>query len=150
MESSGYQLSFETKKSRIMLKHLWENRIWSWLPHHKKLLKSSEENNKLRLYKIDFNLNYIILQCNHDGILEPYHSLFYRPDPRTKVLDLLIITLNIEFKFKVNRSLTTRYRNSAIPQMQRMLNLHERQKQKIMKKISMPVNHGFCKSLSLR
>ena len=53
-------------------------------------------------------------------------------------------------KFKVNRSLTTRYRNSAIPQMQRMLNLHERQKQKIMKKISMPVNHGFCKSLSLR
>ena len=29
-------------------------------------------------------------------------------------------------KFKVNRSLTTRYKNSAIPQMQRMLNLHEK------------------------
>ena len=53
-----------------------------------------EENNKQSFYKIDFNLNYIILQCNHDGILEPYHSLYYRPDPRMKVLDLLIITLN--------------------------------------------------------
>ena len=52
--------------------------------------------------------------------------------------------------FKVNRSLTQRYRNSAIPQMQRMLNLHEKQRQKIMKEISLPVNHGFCKSLSLR
>ena len=51
---------------------------------------------------------------------------------------------------KVNRSLTQRYRNSAIPQMQRMLNLHEKQRQKIMKEISFPVNHGFCKSLSLR
>ena len=53
-------------------------------------------------------------------------------------------------KFKVNRSLTTRYKNSAIPQMQRMLNLHEKQRQKIMKEISLPVNYGFCKSLSLR
>ena len=53
-------------------------------------------------------------------------------------------------KFKVNRSLTQRYRNSAIPQMQRMLNLHEKQRQKIMKEISLPVNHDFCKSLSLR
>ena len=52
--------------------------------------------------------------------------------------------------FKVNRSLTQRYRNSAIPQMQRMLNLHEKQRQKIMKEISLPVNHDFCKSLSLR
>ena len=52
--------------------------------------------------------------------------------------------------FKVNRSLTHHYRNSAIPQMQRMLNLHEKQKQKIMKEISFQVNHGFCKSLSLR
>ena len=51
---------------------------------------------------------------------------------------------------KVNRSLTQRYRNSAIPQMQRMLNLHEKQRQKIMKEISLPVNHGFYKSLSLR
>ena len=31
--------------------------------------------------------------------------------------------------FKINRSSTQRYRNSAIPQMQRMLNLHEKQKQ---------------------
>ena len=53
-------------------------------------------------------------------------------------------------KFKVNRSLTQRYQNSAIPQMQRMLNLHEKQRQKIMKEISFPVNFGFCKSLSLR
>ena len=53
-------------------------------------------------------------------------------------------------KFKVNRSLTTRYKNSAIPQMQRMLNLHEKKRQKIMKEISMPVNYGFCNSLSLR
>ena len=35
LESSGYQLSFETKKSRIILKHLWEKRVWSWLPYHK-------------------------------------------------------------------------------------------------------------------
>ena len=53
-------------------------------------------------------------------------------------------------KFKVNKSLTTRYKNSAIPQMQRMLNLHEKRKQKIMKEISLPVNYGLCKSLSLR
>ena len=32
-------------------------------------------------------------------------------------------------KFKVNKSLTTRYKNSAIPQMQRMLNLHEKKRQ---------------------
>ena len=53
-------------------------------------------------------------------------------------------------KFRVNRSLTTRYKISAIPQMQRMLNLHEKRRQKIMKEISLPVNYGFCKSLSLR
>ena len=35
LESSGYELSFETKKSRIMLKHLWEKRVWSWLPYRK-------------------------------------------------------------------------------------------------------------------
>ena len=34
-----------------------------------------EENNKLRLNKIDFNMNFIILQCNHDDILEPHHRL---------------------------------------------------------------------------
>ena len=39
LESSGYELSFETKKSRIMLKHLWENCIWSWLPYHTKTVK---------------------------------------------------------------------------------------------------------------
>ena len=52
--------------------------------------------------------------------------------------------------FKVNRSLTQRYRNSAIPTMKRMLNVHEKQRQKIMKEISLPVNRGFCKSLSLQ
>ena len=45
---------------------------------------------------------------------------------------------------------TQRYRNSAIPQMQRMINVHEKQRQKIMREISLPVNRGFCKSLSLQ
>ena len=52
--------------------------------------------------------------------------------------------------FQVNRTKTERYKNSAIPQMQRMLNLHENKRLEILKKISMPVNYDFCKSLSLR
>ena len=52
--------------------------------------------------------------------------------------------------FQVNRTQTERYKNSAIPQMQRMLNVHENKRREILKKISMPVNNDFCKSTSLR
>ena len=52
--------------------------------------------------------------------------------------------------FQVNRTQTERYKNSAIPQMQRMLNVHENKRREILKKISMPVNYDFYKSTSLR
>ena len=47
-------------------------------------------------------------------------------------------------KFIVNKSLTERYRLSAIPYMQRLLNESDRKKQKTLRQIdnSMPVNYG--------
>ncbi len=52
--------------------------------------------------------------------------------------------------YKVNRTLTKRYLNSAVPQMQRMLNSDKRKKIEILSKISSyPVNNDFCKSISL-
>ena len=53
-------------------------------------------------------------------------------------------------KYFVAKSFTERHKRSAIPYMQRMLNDKEKQKQRIMKKISctsMPVTNGFCKKL---
>ena len=57
---------------------------------------------------------------------------------------------NFEY-FKVNRTLTKRYLNSAVPQMQRLLNLDKKKKIKILKQLSCyPVNNDLCKSVSLR
>ena len=51
----------------------------------------------------------------------------------------------------VNRTLTKRYFNSAIPQMQRLLNSDKRKRVEILRKISSyPVNNDFYKSISLR
>ena len=52
---------------------------------------------------------------------------------------------------KVNRTLTKRYFNSAVPQMQRMLNTDKKKRVEILRKLSSyPVNNDFCKSTSLR
>ena len=52
--------------------------------------------------------------------------------------------------FKVNKTLTNRYLNSAIPQMQRMLNIDKEKEIKILHQLDMPVNNDYCKSVSLR
>ena len=46
---------------------------------------------------------------------------------------------NFEF-YDVNKTLTERYMNSAIPQMQRMLNIYQKKKVETIKQLSMPVN----------
>ena len=56
---------------------------------------------------------------------------------------------NFEY-FRVNKTLTNRYLNSAIPQMQRMLNKDKKKEIDILNQLKMPVNNDFCKSLSLR
>ena len=57
---------------------------------------------------------------------------------------------NLEY-YKVNRTLTKRYLNSAVPQMQRMLNSDKKKKIEILRQLSSyPVNNDFCKSISLR
>ena len=57
---------------------------------------------------------------------------------------------NFEY-YKVNRTLTKRYLNSAIPQMQRILNVDKKKKIETLKKLSSyPVNNGSFKSVSLR
>ena len=53
--------------------------------------------------------------------------------------------------YKVNRTLTKRYLNSAVPQMQRIFNFDKKKKVKILKQLSSyPVNNDLCKSVSLR
>ena len=52
--------------------------------------------------------------------------------------------------FRVNKTLTNRYLNSAIPQMQRMLNMDKEKQIKALSQLNMPVNNDYCKSLSLR
>ena len=46
--------------------------------------------------------------------------------------------------YKVNKTLTERYMNSAIPQMQRMLNSYQEKKIKALKQLNMPVNPDLC------
>ena len=46
---------------------------------------------------------------------------------------------NFEF-YRVNRTMTERHLNSAIPQMQRMLNSYQEKKFKALKQLTMPVN----------
>ena len=46
---------------------------------------------------------------------------------------------NFEF-YDVNKTWTERYMNSAIPQMQRMLNIYQKKKFETLKQLSMPVN----------
>ena len=53
--------------------------------------------------------------------------------------------------YKVNRTLTKRYLNSAVPQMQRILNVDKKKKIKTLKQLSSyPVNNDLFKSVSLR
>ena len=52
--------------------------------------------------------------------------------------------------FRVNKTLTNRYLNSAIPQMQRMLNMDKKKEIKALNQLNMPVNNDYCKSVSLR
>ena len=52
--------------------------------------------------------------------------------------------------FRVNKSLTNRYLNSAIPQMQRMLNKDKKKEIETLNQLDMPVNNDYCKSISLR
>ena len=52
--------------------------------------------------------------------------------------------------FRVTKSLTNRYLNSAIPQMQRMLNKDKKKEIETLNQLKMPVNNDYCKSLSLR
>ena len=49
-------------------------------------------------------------------------------------------------KFVVTKALTERYRRSSIPSMQRLLNIAEREKREIIKKINntVPVNYDSC------
>ena len=56
---------------------------------------------------------------------------------------------NFEY-FKVNKTLTNWYLNSAIPQMQRMLNIDKEKEIKTLHQLDMPVNNDYCKSVSLR
>ena len=46
--------------------------------------------------------------------------------------------------YKVNRTLTERYLNSAVPQMQRMLNSYQEKKIKTLKQLTMPVTLDLC------
>ena len=52
--------------------------------------------------------------------------------------------------FIVNRTLTERYLNSAVPQMQRMLNCYQKKQNVALRQLTMPMNHGLSKSVSLR
>ena len=53
--------------------------------------------------------------------------------------------------YKVNRTLTKRYLNSAVPQMQRILNVDKKKKIETLKQLSSyPVNNDPYKSVSLR
>ena len=53
--------------------------------------------------------------------------------------------------YKVNRTLTKRYLNSAVPQMQRILNVDKKKKIKTLRQLSRyPVNNDPYKSVSLR
>ena len=56
---------------------------------------------------------------------------------------------NFEY-FRVNKTLTNRYLNSAIPQMQRKLNMDKEREIKTLNQLNMPVNNDYCKSVSLR
>ena len=50
--------------------------------------------------------------------------------------------------YKVNRTLTKRYFNLAIPQIQRMLNSDKKKRVEILRLLeSYPVNTDFCKSI---
>ena len=55
-------------------------------------------------------------------------------------------------RFKVKDTFTERYKRSAIPYMQKLLNLEDKQKHDILKKIHnfVPVNNGLYSPLSLR
>ncbi len=55
-------------------------------------------------------------------------------------------------RFKVKDTWTERYKRSAIPYMQKLLNLEDKQKNDILKKIGnfVPVNNGLYSPLSLR
>ena len=46
--------------------------------------------------------------------------------------------------YRVKRTLTERYLNSAVPQMQRMLNSYQEVKFKTLKQLNMPVNLDLC------
>ena len=50
---------------------------------------------------------------------------------------------NPEF-YRVKRTLTERHLNSAIPQMQRILNSYQEKKLKALKQLTMPVNLDLC------
>ena len=52
--------------------------------------------------------------------------------------------------FILNRTLTERYLNSAVPQMQRMLNCYQRKQNETLRQLTMPVNYGLSESVSLR
>ena len=52
--------------------------------------------------------------------------------------------------YKVNRTLTNRYLNSAIPQMQRLINVDKEKEMNALNQLNMPVNNDYCKSVSLR
>ena len=52
--------------------------------------------------------------------------------------------------FIVNITLTERYLNSAVPQMQRMLNCYQKKQNVALRQLTMPMNHGLSKSVSLR
>ena len=52
--------------------------------------------------------------------------------------------------YRVNRTLTSRYLNSAIPQMQRLLNVNKKKEMNALNQLNMPVNNDSCKSVSLR
>ena len=58
----------------------------------------------------------------------------------SQLFDSAIITLNT-----VNKAFTERYKRSAIPSMQRLLNSSEKDKIEIFKKINstVPVNYGL-------
>ena len=50
--------------------------------------------------------------------------------------------------FRVNKSMTNRYLNSAIPQKQRMLNKDKKKEVETLNQLNMPVNNDCCKSIS--
>ena len=52
--------------------------------------------------------------------------------------------------FIVNRTLTERYLNSAVPQMQRLLNCYQKKQNETIRQLIMPVNRGLSRSVSLR